>query len=418
MNLIEEARVRAHDVLDRCATAAGLKASALPAGYPQVWARDGGISALGAMLLDDTTLPAAVKNTLGTLADAQSELGLIPLNVHPDSGEVSGENAGALDSNMWFIVAHYVHHAATQDAAYLHDAFPRLERAFLWLRYQDMNECGLLEVPEAGNWADLLAVRYNTLYDNVLYAAAHAAMAAMATALGRDASAYCDGARGTIARIRAYMWVDRGWDADRFAQHLDHLKRLRLEWYMAHYNAGVISSRPYFLPYIAFREYGDFFDSFGNLLAIILGIADADRTARILDYVHAAGVDAPYPLKAFFPPILPGDRDWREYYRSRNLNLPNQYHNGGIWPFLGGLYIAALVRAGRTSSAEEALGLLASANSLGREGRWEFNEWLHGVTGRPMGHPLQAWSAALYIFAYEALDRGAVPFLGELSVDA
>jgi hypothetical protein len=40
-----------------------------------------------------------------------------------------------------------------------------------------MNACGLLEVPEAGDWADLYSVRYNVLYDNVLYVAALRAMA-------------------------------------------------------------------------------------------------------------------------------------------------------------------------------------------------------------------------------------------------
>ena len=59
-----------------------------------------------------------------------------------------------------------------------------------------MNECGLLEAPEAGNWMDLLAVRYNVLYDNVLWFAALAAYTKLRDAVGvavhadtRDASA-------------------------------------------------------------------------------------------------------------------------------------------------------------------------------------------------------------------------------------
>jgi glycogen debranching enzyme len=35
----------------------------------------------------------------------------------------------------------------------------------------------------------------------------------------------------------------------------------------------------------------------------------------------------------------------------------------------------------------------------GIEHDWEFNEWHHGVTGRPMGKAYQAWSAASYIQA-------------------
>jgi len=37
---------------------------------------------------------------------------------------------------------------------------------------------------------------------------------------------------------------------------------------------------------------------------------------------------------------------------------------------------------------------------LGVEGKWEFDEWCHGRTGRPMGYPHQAWSAGMYIFAH------------------
>lgn len=417
MNKVEEAYICAQEVLHRCTCPVGFKASALPNGYPQVWGRDSSITALGALLLNDVELTTATRASLTTLSSHRTELGLIPLNVRAETGEVSGENAGAVDSNLWYILGHYVYHTITGDRAYLEAAFLSLEQALLWLRYQDTNACGLLEVPEAGDWADLFAVRYNTLYDNVLYCAAYRAMAVLAECLGKDASFYAAQAKAVAERINLLMWLDRGWDAHKFADHLERLKAMHLEWYMVYYNAGVISSRPYYLPYVAFREVGGFFDAFGNLLAILFGIADSARRDRILDYIHGTGVELPYPIKAFYPPIVPGDRDWREYYRSRNLNLPNQYHNGGIWPFLGGLYVAVLSHAGRTQDAEKTLARLAEANYLGRFSQWEFNEWLHGLSGRPMGYPLQAWSAAMYIYGYHALQEGQAPILGELAED-
>ena len=54
-----------------------------------------------------------------------------------------------------------------------------------------------------------------------------------------------------------------------------------------------------------------------------------------------ASPTSPRPIKACYPPIDPGDRAWREYVRSRNLNLPFRYHKGGSGPFLGGFYVAA-----------------------------------------------------------------------------
>ena len=77
-----------------------------------------------------------------------------------------------VDANLWYILGHYLHHQLTGDLEFLERHWSSIERALIWLEFQDMNECGLLEIPEAGDWMDLLAVRYNVLYDNVLYYAA------------------------------------------------------------------------------------------------------------------------------------------------------------------------------------------------------------------------------------------------------
>jgi glycogen debranching enzyme len=88
-------------------------------------------------------------------------------------------------------------------------------------------------------------------------------------------------------------------------------------------------------------------------------------------------------------------------------NLPWQYHNGGIWPFVGGFWIAALVEAGRRTKAREELARLASANALNG---WQFNEWLHGRTFAPRGMPGQSWNAAALLIARHAVRRGGPLF--------
>lgn len=412
MTLTEEAYERALDVLRRCASPLGFKASALAGGYPQVWARDAPITALGALLSGDADLIACARASLETLGGQQTDLGMIHLNVDTRTGAVTTENAGAVDANLWFIVGHFCYLEATDDVAFLRRQWPRLERALLWLRYQDMNACGLLEVPEAGDWADLYSVRYNVLYDNVLFVAALRMMAHMAERLGESAAPHRERADDVALKLNLLLWLDRPWDGHAFGAQLERLKALRLEWFLLYQNTAALTEKPFYLPWVGFREFGDTFDGFGNLLAILTGVADATRAARILEHAHASGANYPYPFKAFSPPLYPGDRDWREYFRSRNLNQPHQYHNGGIWPFLGGFYVAALVQAGRTEGAREHLQALARAVQQGVRGAWEFNEWHHGVTGRPMGHPLQAWSAGLYVYAYHALERGEAPFFG------
>ena len=80
------------------------------------------------------------------------------------------------------------------------------------------------------------------------------------------------------------------------------------------------------------------------------------------------------------------------------------YHNGGVWPFIGGFYVAALVKARRLETAAQTLDRLTELNRSG-----EFNEWHHGQTHEPMGVANQAWSAALYLFACECVKRSDVP---------
>ncbi len=414
--LLQKAHDHALEVLQRCATPVGFRASGLAAGYPQVWARDMGITALGALAAGDDRLCQAARASLETLSTYQTRRGLIPLNVNPDTGYISTENAGALDSNLWYILAQYLYHSVTGDLEFLKKHWNTITRAVIWLEYQDMNECGLLEVPEAGNWMDLVAVRYNTLYDNALYYAALLAYEELHRKLPPDFPFHelAVDAAGVHERINLLLWVDRCWVAEHFAEQLERLKQIRLEWFMLYHNIGTISSRPYYLPWVAFREYGTWCDSLGNCLAILTGLADGHRTEHILRYMYQVGLAEPYPTKAIHPPIYPGEPEWRDYYRSRNLNLPHQYHNGGIWPMIGGFHVAALVRHHWLEEAERLLVTLAEACQQGSRDRWGFNEWMHGESGHPMGFDQQAWSASMYLYAEHAVRNGRLPLFDEL----
>ena len=414
--LVSEARKRAQDILHKCVTPAGFRASAEANGYPQVWGRDSVITLLGALASGDADLLSAGKASLETIGNMQSCWGLLPLNVNPDTGAVSTENAGACDVNLWYILGQYALFHATGDRLAVIDNWPRITQAITWLQYQDMNECGLLEIPEAGNWMDLIAVRYNTLYDNVLYYAATLAVEDMERALSKDGiDMPCHNSAESIhERINLLFWIDRCWVAAHFAEHLEKLKAIRLEWFMLYYNIGTISSRPYYLPWVAFREYGDWCDSLGNVLAIVTGVADGHRAEHILQYMQQVGMAEPYPTKAIHPPIYPGEPSWREYYRSRNLNLPHQYHNGGIWPMIGGFHVAALVRHRWMDEAERLLISLAQANRQGLHDDWEFSEWMHGESGHPMGFAQQAWSAAMFLYADHAVRTGKLPLFDDL----
>lgn len=430
----QEARAQAEAILLANGGELGLLGSRTA--YQQVWARDSMICALGLLLLSDPEGAAIHRRSLETLRRYQTPLGNVAHNVGfagvPDPALIAHGgalrrpddrpepvtdtiHAGCVDSALWYIIGWYLHlrlasppsgdGTVSPARAELAMAWESLERALLWLRYQDSNECGLLEVHEAMDWADLFVNRYNVLYDNVLFYAAWRCMAAMAEALGRPAEPYRQRATDVHRKVNTLLWVgpeeprDWGW-----------IERERREWvYTLRRIDTELVERPFYLPYVAFREYADRMDTLGNLLAILFGVADAAKTDKILGYIAGTGLARPWPVRALYPSIHPGERDWREYYRVRNLNLPNHYHNGGAWPFIGGFYVAALVQAGRPDEAERQLDALTAMVETGKTRAWGFNEWFHGLSGEPMGYDGQSWSAALYVFAHDAVRQGRVP---------
>ena len=428
MTLVEEARRRAEELLRQNSRDIGLLSARRA--YQQVNGRDAMISGLGLLLLDDPAMGVVHRHSLETLASGQSRLGNIPFGVgYPDVPDesfiatggvftrsrnpedrskpvVDTIHAGCVDNSLWYILGHYAYQQRVGDVEFLRRHWAGIQRAYLWLQYQDVNECGLLEVHEAMDWADLFANRYNVLYDNALWYAAHRAMGYLAEAMGEDAGPYRANAEDCRFKLNLLLWVgpevhrDLGW-----------VREHRTEWlYPVKLTDTELVARPYYLPYMGFRDYAERFDTLGNLLAILLGLAGPEQTDRILDYAYGVGLDRPYPIQVLYPVIREDEKDWRRYYWVRNLNQPHHYHNGGIWPFVGGLYVATLVKAGRRAEAERQLERLALLNSLGQKEPWEFNEWFHGVSGRPMGFAGQSWSAGMYIYGYEAVRRGSAPF--------
>lgn len=429
-SLVETATSRAERIL--LANGGELGLVSANQAYRQVWARDSMICGLGLLLCEDPEGAAIFRRSLETLRRYQSPLGKIPHNVgladlddpaliahggrleQDESASKDGVvmdtvHAGCPDGNLWYIVGHYYHYQVAQDRSLLQESWDSLEAALLWLRYQDSNECGLLEVHEAMNWADLFVNRYNVLYDNVLYYAAWQAMGHMAQALDKPSETYFRNALDVHMKINAVLWFgpegpkDWRWIAQERREWVYTLRRIDTE----------LVERPFYLPYVAFRDYADRFDTLGNLLAIIFGVADGVKADKILDYIHGCGLDEPFPVRSLYPVIQPGERDWREYYRVRNLNQPHHYHNGGAWPFIGGFYVAALVKVGRLDEAAAQLDKLSAMNRQGKSGEWEFNEWFHGLSGRPMGYGGQSWSAAMFLFAQDAVIWGRTAVFGD-----
>jgi len=353
------------------------------------------IAALGARLVPDAAIQTALRTSVTLLHQFQTAAGAIPNNV--DCATMRPNFRAYADGGLWWIVG-----------STLIAPDPAAVRAVLaWYQCQDVDQTSLLSMQESSDWQDLFCTRGKGLYLNCLYVLALRSAAALLAAGDPEESQACLWrAEKTAEAVNAAFWYAGDGDLLRHMVHtfstesqgaLDSLGRPR--WLP---EKRFLRSESYYLPYLGFRAAGEWFDSFGNLLAILAGIADANRTASILDMISRHAVDA-WPVRSLTPAVEPGDPDWRDYYGA--LNAPHRYHNGGVWPFLGGFYVAALVAAGRPQQASVALSALAELNQRG-----EFNEWHHGQTGEPMGVKDQAWSAGMYLFAYECVRRGRVQF--------
>ncbi len=409
MIMIDECYRQACKVLREASCEMGFKASALEGGYKEVWGRDSMITLLGAMQSEDDDLIYAARRSLDTLYKYQTELGLIPNNVDVKNNEP--QYRAYMDGTIWYVIGVYFYFKQTDDREFLKCHEGGIKKALNWLSYQDVDNSGLISTQEAGDWMDLFPVRGKVLYDNALYYGALLGGAIIATKLDdfKLAKIYASRAAKVQTKIHDIFWMDKAHDniAKKLTELTKTIKNIRMrEDEIIQMTQGCSDNmvwRPYFLAFIGFRQCGEWFDTLGNMLAILFGIPNLEQTKAILDFSAQSAIPAPYPARACYPPIYPGDREWHDYFRNGNLNLPNQYHNGGIWPFIGGFYTAALVKAGRMSEARQALENPARANYIGKNFEWEFNEWLHGVTGNPMGKEKQAWSAAMYIFAYKCV---------------
>ena len=351
--------------------------------YSAVFGRDAAICAIGMALSGEQLLRRRAVRGLLTLARHQAPNGQIPNFVDARRDRVDFWYLGCIDATLWWLIA----------VALLqrHGAAPRLRarlsqpvaRAVAWLQAQEHPHLCLLQQNEASDWADIMPRSGYVLYTNALW---H--LAKRLYRLPRAAETRASANR---------LFLPFG------AAPPAH-PRARL---LAHYARRGARRRELYSSFVNFASHGDEGDVFGNVLAVLCGLADGPTGRRVLRALRREGVADGYPVRAVCEPIAPGSPLWRPYMSRHRQNFPWQYHNGGIWPFVGAFWVVALAAAGLPApAARRELAAVARANALGG---WQFNEWLHGRTLAPRGMPRQSWNAAAFLIAHRALG-GLRPF--------
>lgn len=363
------------------------------ANYRAVWARDGAKCVAWTANLVDDEVRECQEQTLRSILSNQGPAGQLPAYITVDDGLAEYGGVGgitSIDSALWIFVAVWEYCNSHNDYRLLHEFEPVLTRTMQWLSGLDSNNCGLLEIPEAGDWTDLFARSYHVLYDEVLWFRSLNYFARMLRHLGHEERALEQEKKAQ--RVRRVL-LDKFWPSSCSASvepgYGPHFSDVQFELGDVRYLVAQVSPFSY-----SWRC-----DVYGNIMAYLANVLDKERAMMTFRFLWGVGANDPAPVKNVYPPIQAGDPEWRDYFTVNLLNLPNHYHNGGIWPFIGGLWVRYLHKLGFQDLASRELVKLAVLCSKGISQEWEFNEWHHGVTGRPMGKAYQAWSAASYIRA-------------------
>lgn len=346
-------------------------------GYPEPYTRDLMISILGIGVTGNQKLINSIRKVLETLAKNQTEHGHISSLVHDN------DDRGASDTTPLFLLGVGIFRKITGETDFLAEA---VEKSLTWMSYQSPSDKRLVAQQPTSDWRDEQWVLGYGLYVNTLV---HSYL----KILGRNESA--EKLRNAMARFTITGGV------------IHH-----------HVHEGLVMKQK---PYYAFWSYkilsSERFDLLGNSLAILSGIASASRAKEMISWIEneCAAMKDRGELNCnlppnFFPYTKPEDPDWHDRYAQ--YNNPGDYHNGGIWPFVCGFYIAALVAAKRFKLAEEKLIELTRCIKLSRTENLEFgfNEWIKAQNGEPLGQDWQTWSAAMYLYAAKCVEEKKTPY--------
>jgi hypothetical protein len=350
-------------------------------GYPEPYTRDLMISALGSLATGNEELQDALRRTLVALSSNQTPHGHIPSLAHdPD-------DRGASDTTPLFLFGLALYRKAAKQPEFLDQA---ARKALNWMLYQSPDDRVMVSQLPTSDWRDEQWVMGYGLFVNTV----------------------------------VYAYLKLYGEHQSAAQLCGLMNRLEVcgEAKNPHEHEGlVVPSKPYYALYSYKVLNSDRFDLLGNSLAILTGIASPKRARDLVAWIeeeceamrHRGELAVGLP-PCLFPFILPHHADWHPRYEL--YNLPGEYHNGGVWPFICGFYVAACVAAGQMDLAERKLLALTELVKPWHEdeAEWGFNEWIRAQTGKPSGRDWQTWSAAMYLYAAECVLRRNTPFFGEM----
>ena len=379
--LIETCRLESLALLERNLCPHGILAASRTEAaearrYTRIFGRDAAICVLAMCGSGVPRLEQGAVDSLEALAREQADNGQIPKYVDPEGHDADFWYLGCIDATLWWLIAvDHVRRHGSVGPAHWRDS---VARALGWLLAQEHQTFRLLQQNEASDWADIMPRSGYVLYTNALWIEVKR----------RYELAHDETTRHHFNHL-----------FDPYQRDLPEYHRARL---LRHYARRGRRDPGLYLSFVNLSFAGNEGDVFGNLLAILCGAASESKGHTIVKTISAARAAEPYPLRVVLHPLAREHELWRPYMERHRQNHLHQYHNGGIWPFVGGFWVMALAQLGLQTQAWAQLDALARANA---DGDWRFTEWFHGRSLAPQGMAGQSWNAATFLLALRTLQQ-------------
>ncbi len=389
MPLHEEAYEKSKELLRALTGNSGFLASSENVeNYERVWARDGVIAGIAALLTEERALIETFKETLLTLEAHQDETGRIPSNVTPETGHTSyGTTVGRVDATIWYVIGVAAVAKLAGDRAFFDAHKSSVDRALFYLNCLELNGRGLLYIPQGGDWADEYVNHGYVLFDEMLY---YIALSTYASLTGDTRAAAKRDTLRELIRVNYFPSAE-----NRDSPYVYH--KALFEYAIRDYAPP--------LPAAYFTNHSIRFhtDTFAISLLLLSDIIDGASRTHLRAIVRASCGHDSFPiLPAFHPVIMPDDLAW-EHLRLNFLyefrNKPNEYHNGGLWPLVHGFFLASFPQEDGLVQLDAFAAVLARDDYL-------FPEYYHGETFEARGTKRLGFSASAYLIAYESIVRG------------
>ena len=353
--------------------------------FDDYWARDSFYSSFAAIILKEYDI---VKKNLLLFIKYQKPDGQIPLRVGNQNDILKylgikikkqirprykeDKNASfSPDQNLLFIITAALYVKYSKDKEFAKKYYNNFKKALNFIL--TFTDGTLLVEGFYSSWDDTLRTRGHVLYTSACYYQALKAMLYLSEVAGNKlwAKNYSDEINNVKEAINKELW-----------------------------NGSYFSLMNY-----KDKRY-DYFNTSGNLLAIFFDLADKKQALTIFEQIKKFKINEKIPSLTNYP-RYPKTFIYFPYY----LIKMQDYHNQMSWPWLGGLNVAVLAKAGKKKDANKLLEKLSKI--ILRDGNfYEF----YDKNGKPIKRLFYrseynfSWSAAFYIIAYNYLKNSRLTF--------